>query len=84
MQTRETKSTLRQLLRKRFALQFRGADIKRHARAQGLADGYMRALLDLSLISDAELLEIIDAERRSEATKAQDSQLASSPAEAFA
>ncbi len=60
----ELKGTLRGLVRKTIETRFSGANYATLAQARGYADGYMRALLDASLIDQRQLLELVNAERR--------------------
>ena len=53
-----------------FDTRYYGADGAKFKRAQGLADGYMRALVDLGMICDDELLKIISEERKCAASRA--------------
>lgn len=61
---------LREILVELFDLKYQGADITTYAKAQGVADGYMRALLDLGFADDRDLLLIINDERRKAAARA--------------
>lgn len=54
---------LRALLNEAIELHQRGAAGARLGRAQGAADGYMRALLDLGVCSDKELLRVVAEQR---------------------
>jgi hypothetical protein len=56
-------SQLRLLLREAFQSRAEGAGQPRLARAQGYADGYMRALLDDGRATPAELLAVVAEER---------------------
>ena len=47
----ELKGTLRGLVRKTIETRFSGANYATLAQARGYADGYMRALLELGLVS---------------------------------
>ena len=55
---------LREMMNQLFEIRYGGADAVRIARAQGLADGYMRALSDLGAVKEWELLDLVDEERR--------------------
>lgn len=55
--------TLRGLLGDAFTLQQKGALGARVGRAQGMVDGYMRALVDLGLASQKELVRVVAEER---------------------
>lgn len=54
---------LRSMLREAFTLQHEGGAYAKLARAQGNADGYMRALLDGGQVSQKELLALVAEER---------------------
>jgi hypothetical protein len=56
---------LRRLLRESFTLQHEGGSYAKLARAQGNADGYMRALLDAGHATPKELLALVAEERTS-------------------
>jgi hypothetical protein len=60
----EMLETLRQLLREAFVMREAGGAHARLARAQGYADGYMRALMDANLVEQRELLAVVSEERR--------------------
>jgi hypothetical protein len=55
---------LREMMRELFDAGNEGADSHRITRAQGLADGYMRALSDLGVVEEWELMDLIEEERR--------------------
>jgi hypothetical protein len=55
--------TLRGLLGEAFALHQKGAIGSRLGRAYGMADGYMRALLDLELATPNEIRILVVEER---------------------
>jgi hypothetical protein len=57
---------LKQMLRDVLAAKRAGEAYARLSRAHGYVDGYMRALLELGVVSRAELLEIVAAEREQE------------------
>ncbi len=59
----EVLSDLQTMLRDVLAAKAAGGNHSRIARAHGYVDGYMRALLDLEIVTKAELLEIVAAER---------------------
>ncbi len=61
---------LRELLVELFDLKYKGVDMTTYAKAQGVADGYMRALLDLGFADDKDLLAMINEERGKAATRA--------------
>ncbi len=54
---------LRKMLRESFTLQHEGGSYAKLARAQGNADGYMRALLDGGHVCQKELLSLVAEER---------------------
>ncbi|MGH7270203.1 MAG: hypothetical protein ACREJ3_07195 [Polyangiaceae bacterium] len=54
---------LRTMLRDLLEASASGAAYGRAARAQGCMDGYMRALLDLDVVSQTELLRLVASER---------------------
>jgi len=56
-------SELQTMLRDLLAAAATGAARGRLARAHGYVDGYMRAILDLGITSQAELLQLVAAER---------------------
>jgi hypothetical protein len=64
MSKHETLKILGGLLSELFEARDKGADSARVYRAQGLADGYMRALTDLAVINDTEMLKFVNEERR--------------------
>ncbi len=68
---------LRKMMRELFNAKYGGADSLRIVRAQGLADGYMRALSDLGVVEEEALLDLIAKERDRAAVKI-DSRYASS------
>jgi hypothetical protein len=70
MSKKESVSVLRDMLGTMFDKMYQGAGIETHALAQGMADGYMRALVDLSVMNDTELFKLIQEERRNAAFKA--------------
>jgi hypothetical protein len=59
----ELLDTLRGLLTDAFALHQKGALGARLGRSHGMADGYMRALLDIGIASKKELTRIVAEER---------------------
>lgn len=64
MQTRdEVLEELRTMFRNMLEASALGGSHARLSRARGCVDGYMRALLDLGIVSRGELLELIAAER---------------------
>ena len=60
---------LRDILRELIDARYAGAEASRIVRAQGLADGYMRALSDLGIARDSELLELVEKAERQVAAK---------------
>ncbi len=62
-QKTEVISELRTMLADVFAAKEKGEAYGRLARAHGYVDGYMRALLDIGIVTKAELLEVVNAER---------------------
>lgn len=54
---------LRTMLADVFAAKAAGEAYGRLARAHGYVDGYMRALLELGLVTKPELLDVVNAER---------------------
>jgi len=59
----EVVSELRSMLADVFAAKASGEAYGRLARAHGYVDGFMRALLDMGVVTKAELLEVVNAER---------------------
>ncbi len=55
---------LREMMRELLNTRYQGADAVTISRAQGLADGYMRALSDMGVVKEWELLDLIADERR--------------------
>jgi hypothetical protein len=51
------------LLREMLEMRYRGGDHARLAHAQGLVDGYMRALLEGGLATQGELLSVVRDQR---------------------
>ncbi|MCU0662852.1 MAG: hypothetical protein MUC50_11075 [Myxococcota bacterium] len=62
---------LRSMLAGLFDARFSGAVGASHARAQGLVDGYMRALIDLRMTTDRELVQLVHEERDAAAVRAE-------------
>jgi hypothetical protein len=54
---------LRNMIREVIAQSASGATQPRMARARGVADGYMQALLDLGIASQRQLLDLVASER---------------------
>lgn len=67
----EVERILRNMLQELFEADSKGARRDRLARAHGYADGYMRALVDLKLTTEKELLQLVLEERRKTAQKPQ-------------
>lgn len=63
MATAKMLDELRRMLRESFTLQHEGGAYAKLARAQGNADGYMRALLDAGQVTQKELLALVAEER---------------------
>lgn len=61
---------LRSMLAGFFDAHFSGAAGASHARAQGLVDGYMRALVDLRVSTDDDLLRVVQQEREAASHRA--------------
>jgi hypothetical protein len=59
----EVMSELRSMLADVFAAKASGEAYGRLARAHGYVDGFMRALLDMGIVTKAELLDVVNAER---------------------
>jgi hypothetical protein len=59
----EVLSELQTMLRDLLAAAAAGTGRARIARAHGYVDGYMRALLDLGIVEQAELLQLVASER---------------------
>jgi hypothetical protein len=59
----EVLADLQTMLRDVLAAKAAGGSHGRVARAHGYVDGYMRALLDLEVVTKSELLELVGAER---------------------
>jgi hypothetical protein len=59
----EVLSNLQTMLRDLLAAAAAGGGRARIARAHGYVDGYMRAILDLGVAEQAELLQLVAAER---------------------
>jgi hypothetical protein len=59
----EVVSELRSMLADVFAAKASGEAYGRLARAHGYVDGFMRALLDMGIVTKAELLDVVNAER---------------------
>jgi hypothetical protein len=59
----EVVAELRTMLADVFTAKAAGEAYGRLARAHGYVDGYMRALLELGIVTKAELLDVVNAER---------------------
>jgi hypothetical protein len=59
----EVVAELRSMLGDVFTAKAAGEAYGRLARAHGYVDGYMRALLELGIVTKAELLDVVNAER---------------------
>jgi hypothetical protein len=59
----EVVATLRDMLKDVFSAKAAGETYARLSRAHGYVDGYMRALLELGMVTRQELLEIVASER---------------------
>jgi hypothetical protein len=59
----EVVAELRTMLADVFAAKAAGEAYGRLARAHGYVDGFMRALLDMGIVTKAELLDVVNAER---------------------
>ncbi|MBX3188657.1 MAG: hypothetical protein KF819_16690 [Labilithrix sp.] len=59
----EVMAELRTMLADVFTAKASGEAYGRLARAHGYVDGYMRALLELGVVSKAELLDVVNTER---------------------
>lgn len=65
----EVERVLRSMLRDLFEADSRGARREKLARAHGYTDGYMRALIDLGVTTQRDLLDLVLDERRRVATE---------------
>ncbi len=64
MSKRETMRRLQAILADMYSDRYRGVNAGRLYKAQGLADGYMRALRDLDIVDDNELIALVNKEKR--------------------
>ncbi|MDJ0763975.1 MAG: hypothetical protein QNJ97_13420 [Myxococcota bacterium] len=64
MSKEDTLLQLSAILAEMYDIRHQGAPAARFYKAQGLADGYMRALRDLDIFSDDELLVCVNREKR--------------------
>ncbi|MFO8072724.1 MAG: hypothetical protein R6V85_12705 [Polyangia bacterium] len=79
MSKNEVVTQLRNHLAELFDARFAGVQAVRFSRAQGFADGYMRALEDLGCVEISELVRIVGEERRNAAIRADPGPAASPP-----
>jgi hypothetical protein len=79
MSKNEVVTQLRNHLAELFDARFAGARAVRFSRAQGFADGYMRALEDLGCVQVSELVRIVGEERRNAALRADPGPTATAP-----
>ncbi len=70
MSKRETRRQLRTILSEMYNARYGGVNAPRFYKAQGMADGYMRALSDLGIMDDAELIAFVNEEKRLAAARA--------------
>lgn len=66
---KQTMSRLRTMVHELYDARYSGASAGRIYRAQGLADGYMRALIDMGIAKETELLALMQEEQHVAATK---------------
>jgi hypothetical protein len=66
----QVEGILRNMLKDLFEADSRGARRDKLARAHGYADGYMRALLDLGVAEQKELLQLVLEERQRQSAAA--------------
>ncbi len=59
------------LLAQLYDGKFSGANGAAHARAQGLVDGYIRALLDMKMAENDEVLALVQCERHRASQRAE-------------
>lgn len=64
MSKEETMRRLAEILAELYDARYEGGNAQRLYRAQGLADGYMRALTDFNLVTQAELLSFVAEQQR--------------------
>lgn len=69
MHEEELIERVRELFHQALEARFAGVPQATRTRAQGYADGYMRALLDAGLVEQRTLLAVIGGERRRHATE---------------
>ena len=70
MYKEDSLSRLRAILAELYEARYNGANAARFYKAQGMADGYMRALSDLHVMADDELLDFVGKEKRAAAARA--------------
>jgi hypothetical protein len=70
MSKQDSLSRLRAILAELYDARYQGVDAARFYKAQGMADGYMRALCDLHVMADDELLSFVNQEKRKAAARA--------------
>ncbi|MCP4599481.1 MAG: hypothetical protein GY847_02910 [Proteobacteria bacterium] len=70
MSKQETMCRLRTIIADMYNARYQGVNAVHLYRAQGLVDGYMRALKDLDIVDDGELVALVNEEKRSAAKKA--------------
>ncbi|MCK9523076.1 MAG: hypothetical protein M0R76_08530 [Proteobacteria bacterium] len=63
MEHKDSTKQLRECLSRLFDARYSGTTSVAYAHQQGMADGYMQALRDLGLVTDADLLRIVADER---------------------
>ena len=64
MELNHLKNIVRALVRETIETRFNGAQGNELAQKRGYADGYMKALLDLQLVTQRDLLELVGDERK--------------------
>lgn len=80
MHDQELLTRVRELFRQALDARFAGVPQPTRTRAQGYADGYMRALIDAGVVDQRTLLAVIGGERRSHAAGDRPGAPASEPA----
>ena len=70
MGKKETLNRLAAILAEMYNAQYQGANMNHLYQTKGLADGYMRALTDLKIVADDELLEFVNEQKRNAARRA--------------
>ncbi len=84
MSKKDVIKELRRHLADLFDSRFEGVDGVSHSTAQGFADGYMQALLDLALVEDREMLTLVNSERRSSVARVETETVVAPPGPALA